>query len=663
MTRRGTRVAAATIALGFSLAGPQALGSALADTGEADGATEPTSVSAGPGPQAGGSSKAAAARPGRENPAGVVRSAGDAVAPRAASAVVAGASAEERVSVPAARTSPSRESVRTGGVRTGTRPLPQSPSAALAAVDLPAPAAVPSGATADPGQDAAQQLSLAPVAARVAASLAGGTIPQQAVAGVGSTVAGFVDPFSQLLSGLPGGPVSDFVSGALLLVRRALLGAGGGVVSAAAAEPTAVTVVDPIQHVLLIGVDGTNLSAILADSYNQAFFDLMNGGTTGAATMVGHTTISNPGWTGILTGVWSETAGVSNNVFTPWTYDTWPTVFNQLETSDPTIATTFIGNWEVTAQIAGAGSVPADTIVYYPLINDSWLETDDAVGARSVQAILDTAADRSAFQMTYFVGVDETGHDTGGSGTPQYAEALRNVNDNIAALLAAVDAWEAANPGEEWTVIVVTDHGQVPYAPLGLGLLAHGFQSPAETTVFVIANGADFLGGAVNNTYSQVDITPTILRLFGQSPEPYFQGMALMDRAASDYFPALPGQAALKNALSDAINMYGYPDVMTDLVLTIRTIAATVPYFIYTLVEGITAGLPELLALPIKFLGAIIYQLVNIPVQLIVRATGVTGNQIIPPQLWPYNPVPGTQPVPPAPAVPVEVRVGAVVAA
>ncbi|MDT5018432.1 MAG: hypothetical protein QOD39_4592, partial [Mycobacterium sp.] len=79
--------------------------------------------------------------------------------------------------------------------------------------------------------------------------------------------------------------------------------------------------VDPTnQHVLVIGVDGTNLSRILADDYNQNFFDLMDDGTTAASSIVGHTTISNPSWTSILTGVWGETTGVINNVFTPWTY-------------------------------------------------------------------------------------------------------------------------------------------------------------------------------------------------------------------------------------------------------------------------------------------------------------------------------------------------------
>ncbi|MCB1288951.1 MAG: alkaline phosphatase family protein, partial [Mycobacterium sp.] len=530
--------------------------------------------------------------------------------------------------------------------------VPAAPAAAAAVASVSSSAVRP----------AATAISVAPPALQEA------PVIQQAVSGIQAAVAGIFDTLSALVSALPGGPFSDFLAGALLMVRRTVL--GETTLSSPIASTVAATVVDPNQHVLLIGVDGTDLSKILEDPYNQAFFDLMDTGTTAASTMVGHTTISAPGWTGILTGVWSETAGVSNNVFTPWTYDTWPTVFNQLEAADPTIATTVVANWEVIAQIAGAGSIPADTIVYYPLINDSWEETDDAVGSRSIEAIQNTVAGTPSFQMTYFVGVDNSGHDTYGAGSPEYAAALRNVNDNIASIMAEVDAWEAANPGEEWTVIAVTDHGQVlnaPLSPIVAGLLAHGFQSPLETTPFIIANGPDFGDGVIdgkgtiNNTYSQVDITPTVLKLFGLDPEPYSAGTPLMDKAASDYQPVIPGQEALKNALNDALGMYGYPDVATNLRLGLRTLAATVPYAIYTLVTGLADpgdcssftcvlfevnSLPEILAVPILFFGAVIYQVVNIPVQIIVRLTGVTGNSIIPPQFWPYYPVPGTQPAP-----------------
>jgi hypothetical protein len=424
----------------------------------------------------------------------------------------------------------------------------------------------------------------------------------------------------------------------------AAAGDGGSVSTLGVSTPT---------HVLVIGIDGTNLSAILADGANVNLQALMTGGTTAVSTIVGHTTISNPSWTGILTGVWGETAGVINNVFTPWTYDKWPTIFNQLEAYDPNIETIAIADWENIAQIAGAGLLPADTIKFFPKYNNSWLDTDDLVGQASVDAINATTAGVSSFNFTYFVGVDNTGHESS-AGSPEYANALRNVDANVGEIMDAVDAWNTAHPTEKWTVIVTTDHGQVPWPTIRIGsdMRAHGFQTPWETTTFVIANGAGFTPGAINNTYLNIDVTPTVSALFGLAPEPYSAGKPLMDRAANDYAPLTPGWDSLKLALTDAIAMYGYPDVATNMALDIRTIAATIPYAVYTIFNGLTADMSQPLKLPVQFIGAVLYQLLNIPAQIIARLTGVTGNQIIPPDLWPYTTVPGVQPLPPATAVP-----------
>lgn len=434
--RLGTRLAAGTFLAGMSLAGPQAMGLATADTGDAGSV----------GASAAATSSATQARSAKAPASRLARRGAD--SGRSAASAAASAAA--------ARSSSAQPSAKPAGLRPASRSALQS--ASLAAL------VQGTSATASPLVSA---LTPPPVTAAPTAAAVGYAPPvlrapevRHALVGLNTVAVGLADTRSNLVSGLPAGPLSDLLSGALLLARRTAVGQGA-VVAAATADAAAVTALDPNQHVLLIGVDGTNLSAILSDPYNQAFFDLMDTGTTAVATMVGHTTISNPSWTGILTGVWSETAGVSNNVFTPWTYDTWPTVFNQLEGSAPSIATTVVADWEVIAQIAGAGSAPADTIVFYPKINDSWEQTDDAVGDRSIQAIQNTVAGTPSFQMTYFVGVDNAGHDNSGAGSPEYAAALRNVNDNIANIMAEVDAWETANPGEQWTVIAVTDHGQM----------------------------------------------------------------------------------------------------------------------------------------------------------------------------------------------------------
>lgn len=401
----------------------------------------------------------------------------------------------------------------------------------------------------------------------------------------------------------------------------------------------ATLVADDTPNVLVIGVDGTNLSKVLANPLlTQNFFKLIQGGTTAASTIVGHTTVSNPSWSSILTGAWGEKTGVINNVFTPWTYDTWPSVFTQLEAQNPDIETTSIANWNVISAIAASG-LGVDNLFNVPEQEDDprWFKADDVVGDLTELAIAGASADVANFMFSYFVGVDENGHMFGGD-SPEYLESLANFDRNLGEIMAAVDAWEAAT-GEQWTIMMVTDHGHQPQ--LGFG---HGFQSPAETTTFVVANNPDlFQQGGVNLQYSIVDVTATVMTLFGFEPAEDTDGVSLTDLDDSTVTPG-DDDALLRQALQDAIAMYGYPDIGTNIALSVRTIAATIPYYVDNIVNGITSALQSLAdqeiflisplaalaILPVKLIGDLVYIAVNIPAQIIARLTGVTGASIFP---------------------------------
>lgn len=391
-------------------------------------------------------------------------------------------------------------------------------------------------------------------------------------------------------------------------------------------------------NVLVIGVDGTNLSRVLADPANVNFFKLIQGGTTAASSIVGHTTVSNPSWSSILTGAWGEKTGVINNVFTPWTYNKWPTVFTQLESLNPDIETTSIANWNVISAIASSG-LGVDNLFNVPELADDprWLKSDDLVGDLTEIAIANASSDVANLMFSYFVGVDENGHLYGGD-SPEYAEAIRNFDRNLGEIMQAVDTWEAAT-GEQWTILMVTDHGHQPQQGLG-----HGFQSPDETSTFVVANNPDlFTTGGVNLKYSIIDVTPTLMDLFGFEPSPDSDGVSLTDLGGSTLTPA-DDDAALRAALQDAIAMNGYPDIATNIALSIRTIAATIPYYVDNIVNGITSGLQSLadggvflisplaaLAIvPVKFFGDLAYVATNIVAQIVARLTGVTGASIFP---------------------------------
>ncbi len=402
----------------------------------------------------------------------------------------------------------------------------------------------------------------------------------------------------------------------------------------------------PNENFLLIGTDGTNLSRVLADPLNVNFRELMGESVTSASTIVGHTSISNPSWTTIQTGVWSETAGVTNNVFTPWTYDNWPTVYNQLEAAyGDRINTTVIGNWPVITDTAGAGAFPADKIQFvgHSANDPYWFASQNEVGSLSQAAITAANPAKGNFIFSYFVGVDENGHAYGGA-SPEYAAALRNMDANLGSrtggtgLMGAVQAWETTN-NEKWDVLMVTDHGHIDPNQFNRG---HGFQSPQETATFMIWDQAgDTRNGWINNSWQIVSTTPTIMDQFGIPQLPYMQGAPLTSPVFDGTYvnPAVPPPATgtnLFSVISADFAAQGYPDPIVNYNLDARTVAATIPYLVYDPIQSIVDAVPQALQLPVSWIGAGVYQTLNIPAQIFVRLTGVPGNEIIPPVLNPF---------------------------
>jgi len=368
-----------------------------------------------------------------------------------------------------------------------------------------------------------------------------------------------------------------------------------------------VQVADPPVHVLLIGTDGTNLNKVLADPTNVGFFNLMNESVTGATTLVGHTTISGPSWSTILTGAWDNKTGVINNIFNPKPYDSWPTVFNLLENSKPQIDTAVVADWPYINDMAKAGGYAADTNIFVAKVNGNWADTDAAVTADTIDLIINTDEAAPSFIFSYQVQVDEAGHSFGG-GSPEYAAAINNVSVNIQAIMDAVAAREFAT-GEDWSVFVTTDHGH--QQSVGFG---HGFQSPNETSSFVIADiaGDGANDGKQNLNYSNADITPTIVDLFGVPLRSDFDGVPLQTKNSSIVSPV-----DLNKALTDAIGMYGYPNIGTDVALGVRTVVASVPYFLGIITSTITEQLQALVDQQIFLISALAQG-----AQFVVQLTG-----------------------------------------
>jgi hypothetical protein len=392
-------------------------------------------------------------------------------------------------------------------------------------------------------------------------------------------------------------PAAPVAPASAVTVSASVTGSRSRIASANASQ-----IGDPLPtHVLLIGTDGTNLDKVLQYAYIQpdsGFRAVMEQGVTGATSIVGHTTISGPSWTTILTGVWDNKSGVINNIFNPAPYDAWPTVFNLIEYDRPEVDTAVYADWKYINDMAGAGGYAAD-VNEFVAFDTTWEETDNQVVDATIARIAATTAADSSFIFSYQVAVDEAGHAAGG-GSPEYAAAVVNTSENIKRIMDAVDAWETDpdNLGEEWTVLVTTDHGH--QQSVGFG---HGFQSPNETSSFVIFDlaGDDANDGKQNLGYSNADITPTIVSLFGAPTRSDFDGVSLVNNKTD----SIVTPADLKHALDDAVAMYGYPNIGTDVALGVRTVVASVPYFLDIITNTITAQLQAIVDQQIFLISAL----------------------------------------------------------
>ena len=234
VVKRGTRAGVAAVALGLSLAGPQAAGVAGAEPADGDTSSVSTARSDRPAAQNRGRAVRSATtgvlgegvRVGRSGPANPAAAAVGSAVPT----VVGSAGSTSAIRVPGRRPSTVHDdagapavlqpqnsgpaaSPDPGIAESGNDPAAVSPPALqVTGADDPAPAA--SVVVADP---------VPPVSEPAPVGDLPSDVPTGPIATISVAVNGLFDSASNWLSGLPASPVTEFLEGALLLVRRTLV--------------------------------------------------------------------------------------------------------------------------------------------------------------------------------------------------------------------------------------------------------------------------------------------------------------------------------------------------------------------------------------------------------------------------------------------------------
>jgi len=224
-----------------------------------------------------------------------------------------------------------------------------------------------------------------------------------------------------------------------------------------------------IQKVLIIGIDGCRADALeLANTPNLDA--LMFAGTYSFDALNDDITYSGPGWSAMLTGVWSDKHGVTDNSFNGSNYGNYPHFFQYVEDHNPSLNTASICHWNPINDNILAG------IADYSLnvISDAALTTE---------AITYLTNNDPDVLFLHFDECDGVGHASGfTSNNPTYIDKIESTDSYIGSILNSLTN-RPNYINESWLILSSTDHG-------GIGT-SHGGSSIEEERIFFIASGSD----------------------------------------------------------------------------------------------------------------------------------------------------------------------------
>jgi predicted AlkP superfamily pyrophosphatase or phosphodiesterase len=291
------------------------------------------------------------------------------------------------------------------------------------------------------------------------------------------------------------------------------------------------------KRVLFIGVDGCRADAVaaamergvapqlkmLCESEHGVFTrKFYAGGELDAPTH--QPTISGPGWSSLLTGVWMDRHGVKDNRFIGGRFQSYSHFMRHVKEVQPHSFCASFSDWPPIHDFIADGSrigeaefldvkfTCAPDAAHHFVDNP---EKDIEVRDAALKTLRESNPD---VMFVYFGQVDEFGHgavDSRASFSPDstlYVNAISHVDSHIGELLRAVRARPKYSE-ESWLVLITTDHG-------GRGN-KHGGDSEEERNIWLAAHGISLLREQLlNQDTPQTALVPMIYRHLGIQPKP-----------------------------------------------------------------------------------------------------------------------------------------------
>ncbi len=255
---------------------------------------------------------------------------------------------------------------------------------------------------------------------------------------------------------------------------------------------------EPIKEkkVLVVGIDGVrpdslikaktpNLDSLIKNG--SVTYNSYAGGNIGTETQ--QATSSGPGWSSILTGVWTNKHGVTDNSFSNRNYEEYPHFFKRLKEHDSSFFLSSFVQW---------------TPIHTYILSDAdefGNGSDEYVSEMGAKSVKKGKVD---VLFLHFDDVDHAGHaHRYGNDYPEYIESIEKTDELIGNVLDEI----GKKNHEDWMVVVTTDHGGINYG--------HGGQSIDERTIFFIVSGGKTPVSILEKGPGYVAVPPTVFNHLG----------------------------------------------------------------------------------------------------------------------------------------------------
>ncbi len=269
----------------------------------------------------------------------------------------------------------------------------------------------------------------------------------------------------------------------------------------------------PSPKVLVIGIDGVRPD-VLAEVETPHLDALIADGAYTETARTGFPSVSGPGWSSMVNGVWPEKHGVTGNDFENDNYEAYPDFLTRLERARPELHTFAVADW-LPLIISDDQRHPIGEEVDTKIVLDGyelgWAEADSVSVDRAIAALREGDPDAL---FVYLGNPDEVSHQAGSIGA-EYRAAIAEADRQVGRLMAAVRG-RATYGDEDWLVLSSTDHGRRTDG-------GHGGDTPEERTIYYLASGPSAVRGAISDSTYVVDIAATALAHMGVALDPAWE--------------------------------------------------------------------------------------------------------------------------------------------